>query len=427
MKQSWKTLILVLLLIIFYYPAVYGQTSGRIEAEKIFVEAQKALARGDDTTAEQQLMKSLQLDPSFTSAIWQLSQIYEKRGKLEYARELILRGLQQDPSAAWAMDKLAQVEKLLTDRLKMESKAFMDSGNYDKALPKLSLYLGMRPHDPEPLFLLGRCHLAIGNLKTAREYLVQAIQRDPTNGDTAALLNEVDERISRSSVETAVSVAMTILANYTPDNHEKAKNALQEVLKKDPGNKWAAEKLSELSLLSEETKNSVDEPRAIEKGIDRIKSINLSPAGKLLSHLKDRITLSLGIIIAVLLALNLKRTPRKRSYPLQGSLNLIPVLDIVSLLNSNLKTGRFVLSTGKLSGEIFFEKGEIIQARYKSYDGKTAFHRLMEIRSGKFVFYNHLPNVKPTISEPLSLLLLSMKSVSEEATIRKKDRTLTPV
>ncbi|MBN2184979.1 MAG: tetratricopeptide repeat protein [Candidatus Krumholzibacteriota bacterium] len=427
MKRFCKTLILFILLIIFYYPAAYGDASGRIEAEKIFVEAQKSLARGDDATAEKQLMESLQYDPSFTSAIWQLSQIYEKRGKLEYARELILRGLQQDPSASWARDKLAQVEKLLTDRLKMEARAFMDSGEYSKALPKLSLYLGMKPHDPEPLFLLGRCHLALGNLNTAKEYLVQAIQRDPTNRDTAALLDEVDERILRSSLEAAISAAEDILATYSTENHAKAENALHEVLKKDPENKWAAEKLDELSLLSEVPETSTEGNKVIEKGMDKIKSIDRSPAERFPTFPKDRIILSLVTVIIVLLALNLRRRPHKKSYPLQGSLNLIPILDIVSLINSNLKTGRLVLTTGKLSGEIFFERGEIIQARYKSYDGKTAFHRLMEISTGKFVFYNHLPKVKHTISEPLSLLLLSMKSVGKEASMRKKNRELTPV
>ncbi len=427
MRRFCKIILPAILLIIFYYPAAYGAESGRIEAEKVFVEAQKALARGDDATAEEHLMKSLQLDPTFTSAIWQLSQIYEKRGKLEYARELILRGLQLDPGASWARDKLAQVEKLLINRLKTESKAFMDSGEYDKALPKLSLYLGIRPHDPEPLFLLGRCHLAIGNLETSKEYLVQAIQRDPTNSESAALLDEVDERIARSAVENAISAAERILADYSADDREKAENALHEVLRIDPGNKWATAKLEEIAVLAEKRETDTEDPRVIEKGMEKIKSIDLSPAGRFPSQAKDRIIIALVIVIIVLLALNLKKQPRKKSYPLQGSLNLIPILDIVSLIHSNLKTGRLVITAGKFSGEIFFEKGEIIQARYRSHDGRTAFHKMMGIGTGKFVYYNHLPKVKHTISEPLSLLLLSMKSADEEASSKKRDRNLVPV
>ncbi len=429
MRASWKTLILVLILIIFYYPNAYGQSPERIEAEKIFVQAQKALASGDNAIAEKHLLKSLQLDSSFTSAIWQLALIFEKRGQLEYARELILRGLQQDPNASWARDKLSQVERHLINRIKTESEALMNSGDYNRALPKLSLYLGIRPHDPQPLVLLGRCHLALGNIRAARDYLVQAIQRDPSNSETASLLDDVDERISRSSVTNTIALARNILANYTPESREKAENALQAVLAKDPGNAWATEKLNELSLLSARVEKKKETAEAIEKGIDKIRTLE-APAGKAIGLLRSNLTIILMIIIAILLFFNLKRKTRIKSYPLQGSLNLVPVLDIVSLLNSNLKTGRLVLSTGKVSGEIFFEKGEIIHSRIKSYDGKTAFHKLMDIHSGKFVFYNHLPTIRHTISEPLSLLLLSMSSVTEEYTTGKKNRkknVLTPV
>jgi len=119
-------------------------------------------------------------------------------------------------------------------------------------------------------------------------------------------------------------------------------------------------------------------------------------------------------MIALLLGLNLRRKSKFRSYPLQGSLSLIPILDIVSLLNGNLKSGRLMIVSQSSRGEVFFEKGEIIHARLKSWDGKTAFHKIMALRSGRYTFINHLPNIRHTISEPLSLLLLSMKSQKEK-------------
>ena len=119
-------------------------------------------------------------------------------------------------------------------------------------------------------------------------------------------------------------------------------------------------------------------------------------------------------MIAGLLGLNLRRRTTSRSYPLQGSLSLIPILDIVSLLNSNLKSGRLMIVSQPGRGEVFFERGEIIHARLKSWDGKTAFHKIMSLRSGRYIFTNHLPSVRHTITEPLSLLLLSMKSKDQE-------------
>ncbi|MBN1163158.1 MAG: DUF4388 domain-containing protein [Candidatus Krumholzibacteriota bacterium] len=409
---------LILLLCLFYAP-VHSQSNARIQAENLFVEAQKALTEGDDRLAESLLMRSLQQDPSFTSAIWQLSQIYEKRDQLEYARELILRGLQQDPNASWAREKLDQMERILVRKLLREAEEYMSTGNYDLALPKLSLYLGIKPFDPVPLIRIGRCHLALGNLKTAKDYMVQAIERDPTNSEVAALLDEIEERMEQSSQDAAVRRARSILANYTPQDKAEAEKALQEVLNNDPHDSWALEKLAELRLLEEKEDPSRDKAEPLEKSIDALKTLK-DPAVRIREFLRDRIFTLLLLSAIVLLALNLKRRARIKNYPLQGSLTLIPVLDIVSLLNSNLKSGRLLIHSKDARGEIYFEKGEIVHARFKSYDGKTAFHKMMEFRSGTFTFFNHLPNTRHTISEPLSLLLLSMKSDAEAAPPKNK-------
>ncbi|MDD3643297.1 MAG: tetratricopeptide repeat protein, partial [Candidatus Krumholzibacteria bacterium] len=149
-----------------------GQSSARIEAEQLFIDAQKALARGDDAAAESLLQRSLTRDGTFTSAIWQLAQIHEKRGNLEKARELIIRGLQREPDASWAREKLGRMEGVLTRRLLGEAESLMGAGAYDRAIPKLSLYMGIKPYDPLPLLRLARCHIALGNLDRAREFLV---------------------------------------------------------------------------------------------------------------------------------------------------------------------------------------------------------------------------------------------------------------
>ena len=430
MKFRFSFHIAVALLALMAFSAAASGAGDRISAEKAFVEAQKSLADGDDQAAEKSLMKSLQMDPSFTSAIWQLSQIYERRGKLEYARELLLRGLQQEPGAAWARDKLEQMEKTLTRKLLGEAEARMAAGRHDQAVPKLSLYLGIRPHDPVPLEMLGRCHLALDNLEMAGDYLRQALERDPSNREIASLIDEVERRISRSEAEAAIGRAQAILADYepgkSPDSGREAEDALREVLDKDPGNEWAAGKLKELAnpasikvaAVEEETPGGTDkeESRGIEaedRGFPRA-----------LLLLGGAIAILLLASAAVILALNLRGRTRVKSHPLQGSLSLIPMLDIVSLLSSNLKTGRLAVSAGQNRGEIYFEKGEIVHARFRSYDGKTAFNRIMELQNGDYFFYNHLPKVKHTISEPLSLLLLSMTSEEQPKSPKKSANTM---
>lgn len=429
MKIQASFNIMIPLLVILAFSAAPSTAGDRISAEKAFVEAQKSLADGDDQTAEKALMTSLRLDPAFTSAIWQLSQIYERRGKLEYARELLLRGLQQEPGASWARDKLGQLEKTLTRKLLSEAQTHMAAGRYDQAVPKLSLYLGIKPHDPAPLEMLGRCHLALDNLKMAGEYLRQAIERDPSNRDIASLIDEVEKRISRSEAEEAIGRAETILADYEPGKspgaRKEAEDALREILDMDPGNEWAAGKLKELAMPAPVKAGSVEEE--VPGGATEDESPETKAEGR--GFPRALLVLTGGIAIlflasaSVLLALNLRGRTRVKSHPLQGSLSLIPMLDIVSLLSSNLKTGRLAVTAEQNRGEIYFEKGEIIHARFRNYDGKSAFHRILELQNGDYFFFNHLPKVKHTISEPLSLLLLSIPREEQPKPAKKSGST----
>jgi tetratricopeptide (TPR) repeat protein len=394
-------------------PCLNAQSASRIEAERLFVEAQKALARGDDVKAESLLMDALKSDETFASAIWQLSQIYEKRGKLEYARELLLRGLQQEPDAAWARDKLARMEKTLTGKLLSEAESLMSKGLYDQAIPKLSLYLGIKPYDPVPLVQIARCHLAMGNLESAREYLEQAAERDPSSTDVMVLLDEVERRASRSKIDSALGRARTLLSKYTPETRGQVEKALSDVLALDPENAWAREKLREIALLEEEEQKGAPAGEAVARGVEAIRTLE-KPTSRIISTLRSNVLIILLTVIALLLALNLRRRRKKRSYPLQGSMSLIPIIDVVSLLNSNLKSGILHINSSSGRGEVFFEKGEIVHARLKSWDGKAAFHKIMALQSGRYVFKNHLPNIRHTIGEPLSLLLLSMRTTEQE-------------
>jgi len=359
-------------------------------------------------------MQSLDQDASFTSAIWQLSQIYEKRGKPAHARELLLRGLKQEPRAEWAREKLARLETVLAASLLEEADRLMAAGDFDKAIPKLSLYLGMRPHDPTPLVRLGRCHLGLGNLDRAREYVSQARERDPTDPAARRLLDEIDARIDRVSVESAVTEARRILADYTEERREEAEAALRVVLDRDPGNGWATAKLGELAELEKRAAEppAVDIERIGRKSLERVETLRepIAGAGAFLMRFLPYLVAG---IVCVLLVIDIRKRTARRSYPLEGSLSVIPILDIVSMLNGNLKTGRLVVRTGDAAGEVFLERGEIVHARWRNIDGKDAFYRIMSRKGGSFRFLNHLPNVRHSISEPLSLLLLSMKAGGE--------------
>jgi len=406
-----------LLLISCAYAEAQPQPSSRVQAEALFVEAQKALARGDSETAESSLKEALIKEPGFTSAIWQLAQIYETRGKLDYASELLLRGLKQDPQATWAKEKLAQMEGALSRRLLAEAQASMNAGDYDLAIPKLSTYLGLKPDDETALICMSKCHLAKGNLETAREYIKKARMNDPANEGIASVEAEINNRARSALLERLVNAAQAALAD-SASGWEKARLALRAVLKEDPGSSWAKEQLSEVNRrLDQET---VREERAAKQHTDMVveqgrKALDTSKGILAAAGTFVRGRLTLFILAAVLCALifDIRRKTMRRSYPLEGTLSIIPILDIVSLINSNLRTGRLIIVSTDAKGDIYFEKGEIIHARCEQLRGKSAFHRLMDLRSGRYFFHNHLPNVRHTIMEPLSLLLLSMKPFEE--------------
>ena len=413
MNTTRLVVLCLLFVIIILHTAAPVNAGDRIRAEQLFVNAQKALSRGELERAESLLKDALAADPSFTSSIWQLAQIYEKKGMLEHARELLIRGLKQEPDATWAREKLATLEKALTQKLLRNAQSYMESGEYDLAIPKLSLYLGIKPHDPIPLLMIGRCHLALGILETAKEYLLQALERDPSYPDIRSLIAEVERRIERGSVSYLVRAASSLLSDFTPDRKAEAIKALEAVLAADPQNVWAGEKLAELRSIDDAP--LLEEPggKAPAGGESGSQKIFSEVAGFLTGHIVMIVSILCLAALTLLIVLVIRKKSTGGNHPLSGSLVLIPIIDIVALLNSNFRTGRLVLKTARGSGEVCFEKGEIIHARWKGIDGKKAFNRIMDQRAGTYTFTNKPTGSKRTISEPLSVLLLFMNRNEE--------------
>ncbi|MFA4947779.1 MAG: tetratricopeptide repeat protein [Candidatus Krumholzibacteriia bacterium] len=390
------------------------ESTPRVQAEALFVDAQKALSRGDYTEAERLLKKALTSDPAFTSAIWQLAQIYESRGELDYARELLIRGLKQDPGASWAREKLVQIESSLARTIFAEARGYLNSGEYDLAIPKLSAYLGLKPDDPAALVAMAKCHLEKGNLKTARQYIEKVRMVDPGNAEISSLTARMEKPAQDTRLEKLLAEAQIALLDTTSTATVRARTALQTLIEADPANSWAKERLADLNRSEDENaarlekRKSKPAPAVVAEGlkaIDRSKGALATAGHFLFAHLS---LIVLGAVLCVLV-IDVRRRMTRRSYPLEGMITVIPILDIVSLVNGNLRTGRLIVVSSDAKGELYFEKGEIIHARCDGLTGKIAFHKLMDIRSGRFFFHNHLPNVRRTITDPLSLLLLSMK------------------
>ncbi len=406
-----------------------GAQSPPGSAETLFIEAQKSLARGNYEGAEKLLAEALARDPLFVSAVWQLAQIHESRGELDRARELLVRGLEIDPTAGWAREKLAQIEGRSADALLVESRRCIDAADWRTAAGKLSAYLKMRPADAEALASMARCQLALGNVKSARAHLDRARAADPANGTIGPLSREI-ERLERSSrIARLAADAERALAGHDPEAPGAARAALEALLDADPENAWAQGELRRLDQPIETRPaappSTIDEPVLPNPSPDSAAEIAEAAGPDEISRpapLGRILLIAVPLVLAGVagaFALGLRRRVSAPIHPLQGSLSLVPVLDVVALLSTNTRTGLLVIESQEESGEIYFEKGEIIHARAQGLSGKQAFRRLLEMRVGRFHFRNHLPAVRRSITEPLGLLLLAAKpEVPGEADLR---------
>ena len=399
-------------------PPASAQTSTPSEAERLFIEAQKALARGDQDAAESLLKETLSSNPEFTSAVWQLAQLYERDGRLDYARELYQRGLRQDPQASWARDKVARIEGTLSRRLLEQAKGSLDGGDFAGAIPILSNYLRMKPDDPDALAMMAKSQLRQGNVSGARDYARRALARDPSDSGAASVMGVIEKRERTERIEKLITNAQIILLRLSPENADSARGALAKVLEADPSNEWAKGQVADVdSFVARREAASRPHPqvkRAVvvaksKEALGETQGILAGIGGFCLQHL----TLVVLAAALVLLAFDLRRRLTRRSYPLAGTIDLISALDIVSLINGNMRSGMLVVVGPRLNGQIYFEKGEIVHARLGKLEGKRAFHALMELRTGRYFFHQQLPKVRRTITEPLSILLLSMRPGQE--------------
>ncbi|PIE59944.1 MAG: Crp/Fnr family transcriptional regulator [Desulfobulbus propionicus] len=100
-----------------------------------------------------------------------------------------------------------------------------------------------------------------------------------------------------------------------------------------------------------------------------------------------------------------------------GKLSDIHPVELFQLINGSGKTGRIdlVLENGK--AEVFFNKGEIVQASYNDRHGKDAFFYLVSQAKGEFIYMSDIPEEVKGL-EPIGgfmgLVMEGMRRVDEE-------------
>ncbi|HLP30698.1 MAG TPA: DUF4388 domain-containing protein, partial [Geothrix sp.] len=82
---------------------------------------------------------------------------------------------------------------------------------------------------------------------------------------------------------------------------------------------------------------------------------------------------------------------------LRGTLESISLTDVAQLLHVNRKTGMLQVSSGKVSGVLYFSMGEVIHAETLSSRGESAAFEILEWITGHFEFLTTQVQVQATI------------------------------
>lgn len=91
---------------------------------------------------------------------------------------------------------------------------------------------------------------------------------------------------------------------------------------------------------------------------------------------------------------------------LRGTLESISLNDVAQMLHVNRKTGMLQVSSGKVSGVLYFSRGEVIHAETLSARGEPAAYEILQWVSGHFEFLSTEIQVPPSIRRTVPDLLM---------------------
>ena len=108
---------------------------------------------------------------------------------------------------------------------------------------------------------------------------------------------------------------------------------------------------------------------------------------------------------------------------LRGALESISLTDVVQLLHVNRKTGMLQVSSGKVSGVLYFSQGEVIQAETHATRGELAAFEILEWTTGHFEFLTTQVQVSAAIRRTVPDLLMDSARLQDS---RKRLNTIFP-
>lgn len=101
---------------------------------------------------------------------------------------------------------------------------------------------------------------------------------------------------------------------------------------------------------------------------------------------------------------------------MSGELAEISIVDLLQLINSSQKTGRFDLALERGRALVCFKDGEIVYARFLDFRNKEAMYALLQVKNGHFAYTKGIPEELDRLSPIggfMSILMEGLQQIDE--------------
>jgi tetratricopeptide (TPR) repeat protein len=388
-----------------------GQPGKVASTDELFSLGRDAFARGEYAKAQEYYETILRRDRTNLQAILELSSIYERSGKLEYARGLLIRATRIDPDYAAIEERRQAIDVKLALVLTAEVDSLLQRGAYEAAIPKLSLHNSITPGDPSVHYKRALCLFEMGRFDAALTDIEVAIAAEPQE-PYFVLRDRIVGESTRSHVRELATRASRLAKSDNPQNRERALDLLGEILEAEPDHTWARNEFLRLS----EGGGDDTPPGAATEGrspgaLPDIVAAFVSAAASLGGFVRAHV----GALVALLAVVIVFRSPLTtalkqrlaRAPLLTGDLSRFSVSEVLNMLNAGPHTGVLEVRATSRSGKVYLDGGEPTHCTTGRKEGPEALMALLDAaQKGRFVFVAGSPPARQTIDTPLSVLMV---------------------
>jgi tetratricopeptide (TPR) repeat protein len=389
------------------------------------LESAREMFLDDNYVLAEMLYKSVLIrEPNHLFAMQELAIVYEAMGKLQYARGLLTRAAILKPYDQEIINKNNQVAAKLARTLSAEVDSLVASGAYALALPKLSVLLTTQPENAELHFKKATCHFELDDFQNALVAVEKAIelQNDPRFYELRSQAHTLQLNTKIGSLAREVRRRMN---TGREDDRESALALVSQILELDPGNEWGQRYF--LALTTGE--DVIARPQApdgpvlrfsgrVERATHGVMGVVMGAVTAVFGTLNRHLNILFYVLIALIifgspLTFMIIRgfSPRQS---LSGRLNQFNIHEILTMIQTQNRTGILKISSSTTTGRIFFNSGEVYHCTSGSLEGRKALQHLIDKSAdGYFVFTNSRRTFRATIDVPLSLILMDLPARSE--------------